>query len=39
MSVGVVNHSEFKANIANYFEFFHLPQQFLIDRKTLRVPT
>ena len=35
MSVGVVNHSEFKANIANYFEFFHLPQQFSIDRKAL----
>ena len=35
MSVGVVNHSESKGHLANYFDFFHLPQSFNIDRKLL----
>jgi molecular chaperone HscB len=35
MSVGVVNHSESRGSFANYFEFFHLPQQFRIDRALL----
>jgi molecular chaperone HscB len=35
MSVGVVNHSESRGSFANYFDFFHLPQQFTIDRQQL----
>lgn len=31
----VANHSEFKVRVANYFDFFHLPQQFTLDRKNL----
>jgi molecular chaperone HscB len=35
MSVGVVNHSESKGTLANYFDFFQLPQTFHVDRKVL----